>query len=84
MRATLKERLFSPYGMNIVNACFALMAFLHNPLATIGAYLTWLAFLAYTIRHTPYTTTKVLYGVLVCFALFVIAANLYALAGLFA
>lgn len=79
MRATFKERLLSPYGMTIVNSCFALMAFLQNPLATIGAYLIWLIFLAYTIHHTAYKSTKVLYSLLVCFALYVIAANSFVL-----
>ena len=82
MRATFKERLLSPYGMTIVNGCFALMAFLQNPLATIIAYLLWLIFLVHTIRHTPYNSTKVLYSLLVCFALYVIAANGSALLGL--
>lgn len=79
MLTRFKERLLSPYGMNIVNACFALMAFLFSPVAVMAAYTVWLVFLVYNILHTSYKSTKIVYGLLACYALFVILANGYAL-----
>lgn len=82
MLTHFKEQLLSPFGMNIVNFCFALAVFLFNPLTTILVFGIWLVFLTYSIRHTPYKSTKVFYSLLVVFALLVIACNGYALLGL--
>ena len=79
MLTHLKERLLSPYGMNIVNVCFVLMAFTFGPVSVMIAYVVWLVFLVYNIRHTPYRSTQISYSLLACFALFVILVNGYAL-----
>lgn len=79
MLARFKEQLLSPNGMNIVNICFTFMVFLFSPVAVMAAYAIWLAFLIYTIRHTTYRSTQIIYGLLACYALVVILANGYAL-----
>lgn len=77
MLTRFKNQLLSPNGMTIVNTCFALMAFLFSPVAVSIAYALWLAFLIYNILHTPYRSTKIIYGLLACYALMVILANGY-------
>ena len=79
MLTRFKERLLSPYGMNIVNFFFVLSAFFFGPVVNIIAYCVWLVFLVYNILHTSYKSTKIVYGLLACYALFVILANGYAL-----
>ena len=79
MLTRFKERLLSPYGMNIVNVCFALSVFFLGPISNIIAFSLWLAFLVYNLLHTPHKSTQIIYGLLACYAVFVILANGYAL-----
>ena len=79
MLARFKDQLLSSNGMTIVNVFFALSAFFLGPFSTIIAFSLWLAFLVYNILHTPHKSTQIVYGLLACYALFVLLYNIYAL-----
>ena len=79
MLSALKKRLFSPDGMLLVNTCLAVAIILPTPLPKIIACGFWLALLLYNIKHTPFSSTKILYCLLSLLAICVILVNLYAL-----
>lgn len=73
----MKECLFSEKGMQIVNTLFFLsMVFYRSGLIFI-AYVAWIVYLAFCIKHADTKGSKKVYFVFVGIATIMIMANLY-------
>lgn len=60
----IKKLLFSEDGMRIVNFLFVLSAFLVSRTVLRVAYVMWLIYIVYCIKHTTSKVFRVIYGIL--------------------
>ena len=75
----IKAYLFSQRGMAIVNTLFLLALLLRKSGILFAAYLVWIAYLTFCVKHTPSRTVRTVYIVMIVFAAGMIAANLWAM-----
>lgn len=72
----IKELIFSERGMNIVNALFILSVLFHGSGLMFIAYIVWIFYLAFCIKHTTSKGSKIVYSVFVGIAAIMICLNL--------
>lgn len=77
MKDRIKTVFCSEKGMAGVNLLFFLSLFIRGRGVVFAACALWTAYLAGCIRRTPSKMARLVYGVLIAFAAFLIAANLY-------
>ena len=73
----IKECLFSEKGMKIVNTLFVLSIVFYRSGLLFIAYIAWIVYLAFCIKHTCSKGSKIVYSVFVGIAAIMICLNLY-------
>ena len=72
----IKDTIYSENGMKVVNVLFFLFMFSRSPLALI-AYVAWIVYLLFCIRHTESKTGKTIFAVFIGIAVIMICLNLF-------
>lgn len=73
----LKDILFSEKRMKIVNTLFFLLLIFYGSGLLFLAYLAWIAYLAFCIRHTNANGSRIVYSAFIGIAVIMICLNLY-------
>jgi len=73
----IKEILISENGMKIVNVLFFLSVCIRNSGIIFAAYIIWVAYLVFCIKHVQTKTVKIVYTVFIIFAVIMILLNGY-------
>lgn len=77
-----RDKLFPQKGMRMVNALFLLSMFFYKSGSMWIAYLAWIAYLIFRIRHAEKGESKAAYYVLIALAVVIMCVNLrYAFGG---
>ena len=76
MQSKIKS-ILSSKAMLIINVLFFFSLLIPNRGIIFVAYILWCVYLIYCIRKTSSKITKVILGLFLCFAIFMIVANLY-------
>ena len=75
----LKETLFSPNGMRIVNALFMLSLMFPGIGLSLLADLAWAAYLLFCVKFSQTKVSRIIYCVFLAIAVILSGVNLYAL-----
>ncbi|MGM9573759.1 MAG: hypothetical protein ACI3VJ_04975 [Hominicoprocola sp.] len=73
----IKEILFSERGMKIVNTLFFLSVIFYRSGLLFIAYIAWIVYLAFCIKHTDSKGSKIVYSTFIGVAVITICLNLY-------
>lgn len=73
----IKEILFSERGMKIVNTLFFLSVIFYRSGLLFIAYIAWIVYLAFCIKHTDSKGSKIVYSTFIGVAVIMICLNLY-------
>lgn len=73
----IKGRLFSEDGMKLVNALFFISLLFYRSGLMFAAYLAWIIYLSFCIKHAESKGRKVIYSVFIGVATIMIGINLY-------
>ena len=73
----IKEILFSERGMKIVNTLFFLSVIFYRSGLLFIAYIAWIVYLAFSIKHTDSKGSKIVYSTFIGVAVIMICLNLY-------
>ena len=73
----IKEILFSERGMKIVNTLFFLSVIFYRSGLLFIAYIAWIVYLAFCIKHTDSKGSKIVYSTFIGVAVIIISLNLY-------
>lgn len=73
----LKQAFFSENGMKIVNLLFLFSFVIRNRGVIFIAYIAWIIYLSFCIKHTAQVISKTVYKFLIAYAFLIIAANVY-------
>ena len=73
----IKEILFSERGMKIVNTLFFLSVIFYRSGLLFIAYIAWIVYLAFCIKHTDSKGSKIVYSTFIGVAVIMICSNLY-------
>ncbi|MDD3367622.1 MAG: hypothetical protein PHP50_01870 [Lachnospiraceae bacterium] len=71
----IKEIFFSDKGMKIVNILFILSLFVQNSGLIFIAYLIWIVYLVFGMKHTQSKIIKISNFIFIIFAAIMIMAN---------
>ena len=73
----IKEILFSERGMKIVNTLFFLSVIFYRSGLLFIAYIAWIVYLAFCIKHTDSKGSKIVYSTFIGVVVIIICLNLY-------
>lgn len=73
----IKGRLFSEDGMKLVNALLFISLLFYRSGLMFVAYLAWIIYLSFCIKHAESKGRKVIYSVFIGVAAIMIGINLY-------
>ena len=73
----IKEILFSESGMKVVNTLFFLSVIFYRSGLLFIAYIAWIVYLAFCIKHTDSKGSKIVYSTFIGVAVIIISLNLY-------
>ena len=73
----IKGRLFSEDGMKLVNALFFISLLFYRSGLMFAAYLAWIIYLSFCIKHAESKGRKVIFSVFIGVAAIMIGINLY-------
>ena len=73
----IKEILFSESGMKVVNTLFFLSVIFYRSGLLFIAYIAWIVYLAFCIKHTDSKGSKIVYSTFIGVVVIIICLNLY-------
>lgn len=73
----IKDILFSENGIKIVNVLFLLSMFFYRSGLLFIAYIAWIAYLTFCMKHTDSKGSKIIYSVFIGIAAIMVCLNLY-------
>lgn len=73
----IREILISENGMKIVNLLFFLSAVIRNRGIIFAAYIIWIIYLVYCIKHVKTKPERIVYTVFLIYAVIMILINGY-------
>ena len=73
----IKGILFSEKGMKVVNTLFFLSIIFYRSGLLFIAYIAWIAYLIFCIKHANTNGSKIIYSVYIGIATIMICLNLY-------
>lgn len=73
----LKQTFFSENGMKIINVLFLFSFVIRNRGVIFIAYIAWIIYLCFCIKHTASVISKTVYKFFIAYAFLVIAVNVY-------
>lgn len=73
----IKEMFFSEKGIKVVNTLFFLSAIFYRSGLLFIAYIAWIIYLSFCIKHTESKGSKIVYSVFMGIASILICLNLF-------
>lgn len=73
----IKEMFFSEKGIKIVNILFFLSAIFYRSGLLFIAYIAWIIYISFCIKHTESNRSKIVYSIFIGIASILICLNLF-------